>query len=114
MKFPGEDFFKKVTLRSQPHYQVHKPVALASFDARDSANQRDWFSHLAQFIFQTCPSSRYYRIYSLPPGNRREQTVFEILKSTWQENNVARVGFSGQQSNRREQLKKTKVNEQSI
>lgn len=109
MKFPGEDSFKKVTLRSQPHYQVHKPVlnALASFDARDLANERDWFSHLAQFIFQTCPSSHYYQIYSLPPGNRREQAGFEILKSTWQENNnVAGVGFSGQQSNRREELQK--------
>lgn len=58
MEFPREDFFSKVTLRSQPCYQAHQPIlsALASFDARDSANERDWFSHLAQFIFQTCPS----------------------------------------------------------
>lgn len=109
MEFPREDFFLKVTLRSQPCYQAHQPIlsALASFDARDSANERDWFSHLAQFIFQPVPPSYYYQIYFLPTGNRREQTVFEILKSTCQENNnVARVGFSGQQPNRREELKK--------
>ena len=113
MRFPGEDFFKmrnhwEINLVISHTYQflVPWPVLVLEIQPWERLVLSCCTIYLSDLSLLP-----YYQIYLLSTENRRAQTVFEILKSRCQEknNNVARVDFSGQQSNSRGQLKKIKI-----